>query len=144
MYIGIAFIVLILSMFSPSALAHLTDEDDIVKVVITDTGFEPDFVSVHSGSMVVWINNGNKTHWPASDFHPTHSIYPGSDINKCERGENILDACKGLEKEESFSFIFDQTGTWGIHDHLNPGFLMKVKVEGKESLKASPTILSKI
>ena len=49
----IALIALILFLFTPSALAHLTDEDDIVKVVITDTGFEPDFVHILSGGKIV-------------------------------------------------------------------------------------------
>src|SRR3989338_2002222 len=143
-------IFLFLLLFTPFVLGHVTSQNDIVKVIITDKGFEPNFVSVHLGSMVIWVNEGQKPHWPASDVHPSHTLYPGSDINKCETGANILDACKGLEKGESFSFVFDQKGRWGMHDHLAPGHSMTIYVSGEiqqqndENQEQSQSIFNKI
>ena len=61
-------------------------------------------------------------HWPASALHPTHTVYPGSDIQKCgtSEGDKIFDSCTGLNKGESFSFTFNEKGDWRYHDHLNP------------------------
>ncbi len=137
MYIKLGLVVLVFSLLVPSVFAHLTDEDDIVKVIITDSGFDPNFVTIHPGSMVAWVNEGQKPHWPASDVHPWHTLYPGSDINMCETKENILDACKGLEKSGSFSFVFDKIGKWGIHDHLAPGLSMTVEVKEVDEPKQS-------
>ena len=53
--------------------------------------------------------------WPASAFHPSHSAYP-------EKGgciSSAFDACRGLKEGESWSFIFNQVGKWGYHNHLN-------------------------
>ncbi len=48
-------------------------------------------------------------------------VYPGSNIEKCDASEpsKIFDACKGLSKDESYSFIFNEKGNWDYHDNLN-------------------------
>ena len=64
-------------------------------------------------------------------MHPTHTAYPGSGIEKCgtDEEEGIFDACKGLEEGESFSFVFNEAGSWNYHNHLSPGQFAKVIVE---------------
>ena len=54
-------------------------------------------------------------------MHPTHKVYPGSDIEKCGTAEesNIFDACRGLKEGESYEFTFNEKGSWRYHDHLN-------------------------
>jgi len=61
--------------------------------------------------------------WPASAMHPTHTVYPGSDIQKCGTPEagKIFDACRGLNTGETWSFQFNEVGKWNFHDHLNAG-----------------------
>jgi len=90
-------------------------------VAISDTGFEPADVTVSAGDTVTFVNNGQAPHWPASDVHPTHTSYPGSDIQKCGTAEaaGIFDACKGLQTGEEYSFTFTEPGSWEYHDHLN-------------------------
>jgi len=92
------------------------------KVEITANGFSPSAIKVKTGDVVTWTNNDSVPHWPATAAHPTHLVYPGSDIKKCGTAaqSGIFDACKGLATGESFSFKFDQVGTWKFHDHLNP------------------------
>ena len=95
-----------------------------VTVVISDAGFSPDSLIIEKGTMVTWVNNDSRPHWPASNFHPTHTLYP-------EQGGcigSLLDACKGLSKGESFSFKFNKLGIWPMHDHLFPGFVMTIEV----------------
>jgi len=92
------------------------------KIEITANGFSPSTIKVKAGDTVTWTNKDSVPHWPATASHPTHTVYPGSDIKKCGTAAQatIFDACKGLATGESFSFKFDQVGTWKFHDHLKP------------------------
>ena len=101
-----------------------------VTVSITDESFSPVRISVPVGTTVTWVNNGARKHWPASDFHPTHDLYPSEGDGGCI-GSNF-DACRGLEPGESYSFTFTKSGTWGVHDHLFPGLTMRVEVTGED------------
>ena len=95
--------------------------DNIIE--ITSSGFSPSTLTVNEGeTTVTFINKDSSPHWPASAVHPTHTVYPGSGIQKCGTAEesNIFDACGGLKQGESFSFIFNEKGSWGYHDHLQP------------------------
>ncbi len=91
-----------------------------VIVRITEKGFEPREVEIQRGTTVIWINESSKASWPASDPHPTHRLYPGSGIEKCGTGAEIFDACRSLQPGEKWSFVFNEVGEWGYHDHLNP------------------------
>ena len=90
-------------------------------VQITEEGFSPDFVEINNGESVTFINKMSSKSWPASNAHPTHKDYPGSDIKKCfgDGKEEVFDACKGLSEGESYTFIFDESGEWKYHDHLS-------------------------
>ncbi|MFH1211252.1 MAG: plastocyanin/azurin family copper-binding protein [archaeon] len=96
-------------------------------VEITSAGYSPSTVTVKAGDTVTWLNMDSTPHWIASASHPTHTVYP-------EPGGCIgskFDACKGLAQGESWSFTFDQKGSWNYHDHLNAQapFFGKVIVE---------------
>lgn len=92
-------------------------------IEIEASGFSPSSLEIRKGEIVTFFNRDVNQHWPASAVHPTHTFYPGSDINKCETSEenNIFDACKGLIQNEEWSFTFKEVGNWNYHDHLNPG-----------------------
>jgi plastocyanin len=89
-------------------------------VEITSSGFSPSNLEIKAGDSVTWINKDSAQHWPASAVHPTHKVYPGSDIAKCDTAEQskIFDACKGLVQGESWTFTFNEKGSWNYHDHL--------------------------
>jgi plastocyanin len=102
-------------------------------VILSDQGFDPESVTILSGTTIDFVIQGKSLHWPASNFHPTHGEYP-------EKGGCIgskLDACHGLKPGETYSFTFDHPGVWGMHDHLFPGFTMVIRVEGNSSQKQS-------
>lgn len=88
-----------------------------VTVSVTDAGFVPASVTVKAGTTVVFVNNGQGLHWPASDIHPTHELLKG------------FDALHGLVTGETYSFTFQQKGSWGYHDHPNPSVKGTVVVE---------------
>ncbi len=96
---------------------------------ITSSGFEPKTLTVKAGTTVTFVNEDANKHWPASAMHPTHTLYPGSDIKKCGTGEAIFDACKGLEQGESFAFMFNEKGSWKYHDHLSVSSTGTIVVE---------------
>lgn len=88
-------------------------------IKITASGFEPKTLTIEVGTTVTFVNEDSNKHWPASAVHPTHEVYPGSSIKKCGTGEKIFDVCKGLAQGESFSFTFNEKGSWKYHDHLS-------------------------
>jgi plastocyanin len=77
-----------------------------VTVSMTDSGFTPSNITIKKGTKVIFVNNGTKPIWPASNPHPTHTDYPG------------FDPLEGIAVGQSWSFTFDKVGVWGFHDHL--------------------------
>ena len=91
-------------------------------IEITSAGFSPNTLKVKTGDSVTFINKDSDKHWPASDIHPTHTLYPGTNIGTCFSGTDeekakMFDACRALEQGESWSFTFNEKGIWGYHDH---------------------------
>ncbi len=118
--------------------------EDVAVVHIADDGFMPQRVQVEAGTVVIFENIGGNYHWPASNAHPTHTLYPDSDITKCGTIEeiNILDSCRGLKSGEEFQFRFTSKGEWGVHDHLYPGLVMVVEVIDESAIKEKNVFLS--
>ena len=88
-----------------------------------DGQYVPDVVHISVGDRVVWVNeDAEQLFWPASNIHPTHAAYPGSDIKKCDSSEReiIFDACAALPHGAEYSFAFHRVGQWRFHDHVNP------------------------
>lgn len=77
-------------------------------VLYTSDGFSPSSSPIKKGETVVFKNESNQQMWVASASHPVHTLYPEFD----QRGI--------AEKGGSYSFMFDKTGTWKYHDHMNP------------------------
>lgn len=92
------------------------DEDEKTVVSVTDTGFEPQSVSVKAGAKVVWRNKTNQTANVSSAKHPTHLIYPPLNLGNFEPGEKV-------------SLVFTEPGSYNYHDHLNPTKFGTVVVE---------------
>ena len=64
-------------------------------------------LTINKGDTIKWVNNDNKKHWPASDPHPQHTNYSGFDSG-------------GINQGGSWSFTFNNKGSWGWHDHQFP------------------------
>jgi len=110
---------------------NLSPSEDIVAetsepiehiVEITLEGFVPKTLEIKKGDKVTWVNKLITEVWPASAFHPTHTNYPGSSTIKCGTAEekDTFDACRGFGKGESYSFVFNEVGSWAYHNHLQP------------------------
>ncbi|OHA27081.1 MAG: hypothetical protein A3C06_01110 [Candidatus Taylorbacteria bacterium RIFCSPHIGHO2_02_FULL_46_13] len=100
-------------------------------ITYTDDGFSPSLVTIKVGDTVEFKNASSVDFWPASAMHPTHTVYPGSDIKKCDTSAEagIFDACKNYAPGASWSFTFTNKGTWAYHNHLNSRQFGKITVE---------------
>ena len=141
------FLLLLLTVLLPQlSLAHEVDDSKEHVIHITATGFEPRNLEINVGETVTFENTDTEEHWPASNIHPTHTVYPGTDISKCgtDAGHDMFDACRGLKTDEEFSFTFEKVGEWKFHDHLVPKFSgrITVKGDGSEIEKEDTTALS--
>lgn len=111
---------------------EVTPQSGTVQVNITDSGFSPREVVITEGATVRWVNRGGAAAWPASDVHPVHQAYPADYSEAGSYGasqactgpgqpkDGAFDACRRVQPGEAFSFTFEETGTWGYHDHLAP------------------------
>jgi len=91
-------------------------------IKMTKNGFEPSDLSIEQNSIIEFKNEDNKDHWPASDVHPTHQIYPE------------FDPQKGVSPGQSWKFQFKKNGVWKFHDHLFPHIKGSIAVTGKNQV----------
>ena len=100
-------------------------------VTYTNVGYSPSTPTIQKGQTVAWKNKGSSLMWIASAMHPTHKIYPDSDVAKCGTSlqAGIFDACKGYGAGESWEFKFDERGTWKYHNHLQSNHTGTITVE---------------
>jgi len=79
------------------------------EVSLTSDGrFSPQTVSVEMGARVRWTNNDDAAHRVSSDPHPTHTNLPG------------FDSLENIPPGFTYSYTFQERGTFTYHDHLNP------------------------
>jgi len=100
-------------------------------ITLTESGFSPSPLTIKVGESVKFVNNSENDFWPASAMHPTHKVYPGSDIDKCDTSERdlLFDACGGIAPGGSWEFTFNEVGEWGYHNHLDAKSFGKIIVE---------------
>jgi plastocyanin len=76
-------------------------------VSFNGTAYSPSTVTLKAGDTVLFVNNSNSTNmWPASNPHPQHTGYPG------------FDPTSQIAPGATWSFKFNNAGSWGYHDHL--------------------------
>ncbi|OHA03348.1 MAG: hypothetical protein A3J58_01255 [Candidatus Sungbacteria bacterium RIFCSPHIGHO2_02_FULL_52_23] len=89
---------------------------DFATITMVADGFSPAVITVRKGTRVTFINRDTLWRWPASDIHPSHDLYPQ------------FDPKHPIEPGEEWSFVFEEKGEWGMHDHLAPYITGKVTV----------------
>lgn len=104
---------------NPGSLGSVQDSRNTpeVTIILADRGFEPRYIRISKGTKVTFATTRSNQFWPASNEHPTHSIY----------GE--FDPKRPLEANESWSFVFEKEGGWSYHDHIRSYFTGRVYVE---------------
>jgi len=95
-------------------------------VIYRESGYSPSTVTIPVGSAVTFTNaTPSSEMWPASAMHPTHAVYPttGGCIG------STFDSCTAIPSGGSWTFTFDEVGTWNYHDHINASKFGKVIVQ---------------
>lgn len=99
------FLISLVFIFFPK-IASAHSQTQIIEM--TPNGFEPETITVDENSTIIFLNKDSEAHWPASNDHPTHEIYPEFDPRKT------------INPGESWPFKPTKVGTWKYHDHLFP------------------------
>ena len=88
-------------------------------VEMSSSGFSPSTLTINVGDLVTFTTIDSGSYWPATAFHPSHTVYPGSSLSKCNSVEkdSIFDSCKNIGSGESYTFTFNEVGSWNYHDH---------------------------
>ena len=82
----------------------------------TDSGFEPASISVKTGDTVKITNKSNRPLQFDSDPHPAHTDETELNVGTVSSGE-------------SMTFKVTKSGSWGYHNHLNPGDRGTIEVQ---------------
>lgn len=99
-------------------------------VLYQDTGFSPNVFTIKKGIAITFMNSSSNALWVGSDLHPMHDKYPGSHIDKCATIEElkIFDSCRNIKSGSTWSFIFNEIGMWGYHNHLRSDHVGAINV----------------
>lgn len=120
-------LVAVLFLFVGASLAWAQTTQVVTVINMEDGQFNPSKVFVKQNDVVSFNNVGKEDHWPASDIHPTHTIYPE------------FDPKKGIKPSEKWQFKFEKAGVWRFHDHLNPAISGEITVAGEvKEIKKNP------
>lgn len=112
-------ILLILIFVMVLSLVFILNRSKTVDIIISEDGFKPQEVSINLGDNLKFTNQDSKAHWPASDIHPTHRIYPE------------FDSKNGILSGRSWQFRVKKQGIFKYHDHLSPHLKGIIYVKGK-------------
>lgn len=113
----------LLTVFALHAALRSLVYAETITVAMNDDGFTPREVRIARNDTIVFFNNDNLPRWPASNLHPTHTIYPE------------FDPKKPIAPGQSWTFVFNNAGTWKYHDHLLPHFRGTITVGNGEPLQ---------
>jgi plastocyanin len=80
------------------------------QVVLTPTGYAPSELTIVTGDTVTFSSTTGKPHWPASNSHPDHTLYP------------MFDPKNPLATSETWTFTFEDPGSYPYHDHIRSYF----------------------
>src|SRR3989344_3978991 len=87
-----------------------------MEIVLMAEGFKPDEIWIRKGGSVTFRTDISRPFWPASNLHPSHGIY------------SDFDPKRPLDPGESWKFVFEKAGDWGMHDHLRSYYVGAIHV----------------
>lgn len=94
-------------------------------IELREDGFHPDTLTIKEGDTVRFTTINGQPFWPASNVHPTHTVYPD------------FDPRKPIPPDESWSYTFDDAGTYRFHDHIVSTYEGVINVERKDGTKVT-------
>lgn len=85
-------------------------------VGLTDQGYIPQRLTIKAGDKVTWTNKSGAVATVNSAPHPAHTDYAPLNLGQIEDGASV-------------SLVFDNTGTYRYHNHLNSTQFGSITVE---------------
>jgi len=79
-------------------------------ILLNEDGFQPNEITILKGQSVTFQTTRGKIFWPASDPHPAHDVVP------------TFDPLLPIEPNETWTYTFDEVGSFKFHDHLAPSY----------------------
>lgn len=101
---------------APVAEENQVKNKAATEITVTSNGFEPADITIKSGAGVTWTNNSGQVANVSSDAHPTHLLWPFLNLGAFEDGQSV-------------SVVFEKSGKYTYHNHLNPSQTGSVTVE---------------
>jgi plastocyanin len=89
-------------------------EGETHTVAYSSSGFSPSEITIQRCDTVRWESEGAEM-WVASDVHPPHTGYDGTNVDQHCPGSNAFDQC---EAGSTYSFTFEKAGEWSYHNHV--------------------------
>jgi len=77
------------------------------EVKVTSSGFQPQTLTIKTGTRVIWTNNSGVSAAINSDVHPTHLLFPLLNIGQFDSGSSV-------------TVTFVKSGKYTYHNELNP------------------------
>ncbi|MDR3570923.1 MAG: hypothetical protein P4L81_01850 [Candidatus Pacebacteria bacterium] len=84
-------------------------------VSYTDTGFQPQKVTISKGQTIRFANNSSDELWVASFGTTSTKIYPGT--SSC--GSTEFDSCGPISHGDYWEFTFQQPGAWQFQNNVD-------------------------
>jgi plastocyanin len=93
---------------------------DANTITYTDSGYNPQSLTINSGETITWVNDSSATAQIGSDNHPSHN-----NNRELTGNEFVIELAPG----ESAKVQLTKTGEWGYHNHLKPSVTGTIIVE---------------
>ncbi len=99
--------IVVVTVLTANHVADNRQKTTVAVVNITKTGFEPATLSVKRGTKIIWTNTTDTLRQVASNPYPK---------------DNGLSGLKSqiLNKDQTYEYTADTTGTFGYHDDRQP------------------------
>ncbi len=117
----IALIVLLIFVSLVYIFVKRDEKSENHEILMREDTFYPRFIEIKEGDEVTFENKSTQDHWPASNIHPTHDIYPE------------FDSKQEVKPNQSWKFKFSKIGQWRFHDHLNSTISGEISVRPNSS-----------
>ena len=114
---------ILIFLYNSSGFTILDESNKTHTIILKEEGFSPQSITIQKGDTVTFKTDRNESFWPASNLHPTHTIY------------SEFDPKKPVPANETWSFIFDKIGKWTYHDHLFPFYRGEITVVNENKIK---------
>ena len=96
----------------------------------TEAGFSPATLTVASGTVVTFINQGGPEMWVGGDEHPSHTNYDGTSREAhCVGSTPSVTSFDQCGVGGTYSFMFSKAGTWEYHNHRRSSHRGTIVVE---------------